>query len=350
MEEYLLKKLLKGNIRSLIRKGISLGSVIAVILSLSGCFLIPKEEVVIAPPLKEPPKVKYDYVEAKKGTIERKITCSGYFVSIKQSDLSFKSKGGYLRKVYVKLGDIVKKGDLLAEIDPGEIEKDIKLQEINLKKAQIIYDEKLKSQNKEENNRNETLIAGLDLEAERLKLEAMKSDYEKTKIYSPINGTVDYVLSLNEGQFIDAYKTLIRIADTSNLQLQYSEDKIFNFKLGMKVEATIDLKTYEGEVVRTPSEVPPDGDEESKKSIRINIKNLPGDVKIGQNALITLRLEKKENVIVLTKNLIHNLGSRNFVQVVKNGIREECDVELGLDTDTEVEIVKGLAEGDKIIK
>ncbi|KNY25627.1 efflux transporter, RND family, MFP subunit [Pseudobacteroides cellulosolvens ATCC 35603 = DSM 2933] len=256
-----------------------------------------------------------------------------------------------MKKVYVKSGDIVKKGDLLAEIDPGEIENQIKLQEINLKKAQIVYNEKLKSEgNAVQNNKNGKQMAALDLEAERLKLNGLRSDYEKTKLYAPIDGTVDYVLSLNEGQFIDAYKTLIRIADTTNLQLQYSEDKIFSFQSGMKVEVTIGIKTYDGEVVRTPSDLPADADEDSKKSIRISVKNMPQDVKIGEKALITLRLDKKENAIVLPKNLIHNLGSRNFVQVLANGIREECDVELGLETDTEVEIVKGLAEGDKIIK
>jgi len=225
------------------------------------------------------------------------------------------------------------------------------LEEINLKKAQMIYDEKLElEENAVQNNKNEAQMAALDLEAERLKLDGLKSDFEKAKIYSPINGTVDYVLSIKEGQYIDAYKTLIRVADTTNLQLEYSEDKMSSFQLGMEVEVSIGSKNYNGKVVSTPSNAPLDGDEESKKRIRISVENMPDGVKIGEKALITLRLEKKDNVIVLPRNLIHSLGSRNFVQVLANGIREECDVELGLKTDTEVEIVKGLAEGDKIIK
>jgi multidrug efflux pump subunit AcrA (membrane-fusion protein) len=218
----------------------------------------------------------------------------------------------------------------------------IKLEEINLKKAQMLYDEKLElEENAVQNSKSEAQMAALDLEAQKLRLEALRSDYEKAKIYSPITGTVDYVLSIKEGQYIDAYKTLIRIADISNLQLQYSDEKMSDFQLGMDVEVDIDSKTYKGEVEGTPSNAPEDGDEEAKKSIRINVKDLPGSVKIGDNGLITLRLEKKENVIVLPKNLIHNLGSRNFVQVLENGIRKECDVELGIKTDTEVEIVKG---------
>ena len=347
-----MKKIMfKGHIKSLIRKGIGLGLITTFILSLSGCFLLPKEEVVIAPPLKEPPKITYEFVEAKKGIIERKITCTGVFVSVKQSDLSFKSRGGYLKKVYVELGDTVKPGDLLAEIDTGDMDRQIKLEEINLKKAQMLYDEKLElEENAVQNSKSEAQMAALDLEAQKLRLEALRSDYEKAKIYSPITGTVDYVLSIKEGQYIDAYKTLIRIADISNLQLQYSDEKMSDFQLGMDVEVDIDSKTYKGEVVGTPSNAPEDGDEEAKKSIRINVKDLPGSVKIGDNGLITLRLEKKENVIVLPKNLIHNLGSRIFVQVLENGIRKECDVELGIKTDTEVEIVKGLNVGDKIIK
>jgi len=87
-----------------------------VIIFTSSCSFIPREEEVLAPPLKEPPKITYDYIELKRGTIEEKVQCTGYFVSVNQKDLSFKNQSGRLKGIYVKLGDKVKKGDLLAEL------------------------------------------------------------------------------------------------------------------------------------------------------------------------------------------------------------------------------------------
>ena len=95
--------------------------IILLVIGLSGCYLFPKEEEVLAPPLIEPPEITYETLGATRGTIEKKITASGTFVSIEQGNMFFKNRGGRLKKVYVKVGDIVEKGDLLAELDSGDL-------------------------------------------------------------------------------------------------------------------------------------------------------------------------------------------------------------------------------------
>ena len=55
----------------------------------TSCTLMPVEEEVLAPPVKEPQKVEYETIEVKKGTIEKKIRCTGYFVSVATEDVFF---------------------------------------------------------------------------------------------------------------------------------------------------------------------------------------------------------------------------------------------------------------------
>jgi membrane fusion protein, macrolide-specific efflux system len=273
-------------------KKIFLLTAIFIIFVFSGCSLIPKEEEVLASPLKVPPKITYDFIELKKGTIEQKVECTGYFISVKQSDLSFKNRSGRLKAVYVTVGDKVKKGDLLAELYTDELESQIKQQTIILQKTQMFYDAAVAS---EESNFN-IKSAELNVELEKIKLDDLQRVLSESKMFSPIEGTIDYVTDARQGEYIDSFRAIARVADPYNLQLQYTGDNITDFELGMKVSVKVDDAVISGSVVATPSNLPRDVNEEIKKQIRIKLDKVPGDVEIGNSADITLMLAKKENV------------------------------------------------------
>lgn len=316
---------------------------------LSGCYFFPKEEEVLAPPIKEPDKVTYETIVVKKGTIEHKIRCSGVFVSISEKDYFYKDSGR-LKEIYVKPGDKVKKGDLLAEIETDNLVNDIKLQEIALKKCQISYDSmKTRFDIEGGGNKSDLEIAALDLEANKIRLDSLLTALEKSKLTASIDGDVVEICQTKQGDYINAYDTIVRIADPKQLQLQYSDNRVSDFRLGMKVSIEISDKKYIGKVVMTPQDMPVDASEELKNSIRINVESLPLDVMIGDSAMFELTLEKQDNVIVLPKQVLNNFNNRNFINVLVNGIREERTVEIGIQTDTEIEIVKGLDVGDQVI-
>lgn len=335
--------------------GLSLGRLstllITVVFSivLTGCYFFPKEEEVLAPPIMKPENVSYETIEVKKGTIERVIKCTGTFVSVSQSDLAYKYMGGRLKSILVKPGDRVKKGDVVAELETDTVVNDIELQKIAVKKCQIIYDRIKTRFEIDGGDRTDLELAELDLNANKLRLENLQKELEKTRLISVIDGEVVYITDIKPGEMINAYQTAVRVADPLQLQLQYSEDKVGSFQLGMKPDILLDGETYKGEVVMTPYDMPQDAGEELKKSVRIKVDMLPDGVSIGSTASITLSLEKLDNVIVLPKQVINTFSSRKFVNVLKNNIREERDVELGIQTETEVEVVKGLSVGEKII-
>ena len=75
----------------------------------------------------------------KRCTIEEMIGGSGTFVSVEQENMFFKHRGGRLKAIHVKIGDVVQKGDLLAELDTGTLENEIQQQKIRLQQTRLRY-------------------------------------------------------------------------------------------------------------------------------------------------------------------------------------------------------------------
>lgn len=386
-------------LKKIILKAIIYATLISMIFSISGCSLIPKEEEVLAPKLKEPPKVVYDTVEIKKSTFEKKVEVTGNFIPIYHADLSFLNSNGRLKSINVGLHENVKKGDILAELITDDLDTKIKQQEIALTKSKLnIAEIKLNGQkdidilknqldslkkklenmvsipdaySKEEIKdlkdqiaekeivyknslaiyQNNIKVAESDAELCKVLLNSLRQTLNNSRLTSPIDGVVYYLTDILEGGNIDAYTTVVSIADFKDLQLSYSGDKIDQFNLGTKVRViTMNASVIEGEVVMTPGNVPLDADETAKSSIRIKVKNLPSDVLIGDYASIILSQIKKENVIVINKNIIRSAGKRKFVSVLENGLKKERDIETGDENQTEIVVVKGLSVGDQVIK
>ena len=112
---------------------------------------------------------------------------------------------------------------------------------------------------------------------------------------------LDY--NVREGDYINAYQPLVRIADPNKLQLQISGAKSSDFKLGMEADVIINKKSYQGTVVMTPADMPHDTPEELRDVVHIDVPDLPEGVKMGDHAQISLILDRREDVIVLPRNL-----------------------------------------------
>src|SRR5690606_12094205 len=220
------------------------------------------------------------------------------FVPVSQEDVYF-TKSDRLKEIHVKAGQEVKKGDLLAEFDNESLLNEIKLQEIALRRSQILYEEAKANYEIVGGSRTSLDLAELDVESNRLRLEKLRADLENARLLSPIDGKVVYVAGVKEGDFVNAYQTIVRVADPTQLQLRYSGDRADLFRIGMDVEVEIGGKTYNAEIVMTPSEAPEDADAESRRSVLIEVADLPEGIRMGEPANIVLTLEKKENVIVI---------------------------------------------------
>jgi membrane fusion protein, macrolide-specific efflux system len=388
-----------------------------IMLVMSGCYFLPEAEETLAPPLKEPPAITYDTMDVKKGSIMRQITGRGILESISRSDIYFNMRGGYLKNIYAKEGDEVKKGDLLVELDTDSLKVQIKQQlaqvEMNegiYNKLKIIGKMDIESAKKQLADLNEEytealsvpdaystkelqtmenriaqqevtlrkleLSYGIDklgnegyelrqacatLEISKERLNEMQGELDKSQCFSPIDGVVVYRTDVGMGEHINTFQTLLRISNPDDVFLIYEEpdlDKNMLFKTGMKVNVEKDGNVFEGEVIMTRKDILGEFGEgkitaaESKNrqyDIVIKVKGIDGNAEMGDTYNVVLVLEKKENTIIVPNHVIISSGERKFVHVLIDGVRYERDVELGIVSGAESEIVKGLQVGEKVV-
>ena len=313
--------------------------------SFSGCSLLPKEEKIVAPALAEPPKIQYNTVEVKKGNVSKTLYGEGVFVSSNLHDIFFTHKGGYISKVYVTGAEVVKKGQILAEIDTEEIQREISQQQLKVRLAEI----DLEQAKEAKADKYQIEKAEIMLKMEKSQLENLNSSINNSKLYADISGKVVYCAQPKIGQYVNAYETLFSIASEDQLQVEYSGDKIEEFKVGMKVILKTKDKTSNGEVTyNSISSAKPSSKE--RPFIRIKVLDNFNGSKPGDGVGVFLELSKKENVIVIDKTLVHKYEERPYVVILDNNARVEKFVEVGVESQDQIEIVSGLKEGDKIIK
>jgi multidrug efflux pump subunit AcrA (membrane-fusion protein) len=253
----------------------------------------------------------------------------------------------------VKLGDKVKKGDLVARLDPEDLENRIYEQKLMLEKVSIYYKQA------EQQNPNDAVslrLKKIDIEIVQNELNHLNSQLEKTKLISTIDGDVTYVSEAKEGDFMSAFVTIVGISDSKHVQLesQFSNSgDLSNVNAGMKVDVIMDTKKYQGHVLTAPSNAVFSADknqqDKNSKTLIIAVDGLPAGTGLGSYADIIIVLEQKEKTLIIPRAALSTFLGRNFVHVLEGESRKEIDVEKGITSSTEVEITKGLKEGQKVI-
>lgn len=314
---------------------------------LSGCYFLPDEEEVLEAPTVKASEVKYTTVEAKKKDIVKKLTNSGTVMSKSTSELSFEDQGGKIKKLYVKAGDMVSKGDIICELDVGDLDFEIKDKELKIQQAQLnvtITAEKGGSQSEVDN-------AQVTVDILKNELEALNREKNKSSLYATVGGTVSSVTEKSVGEDVSAGENIATIVDKNALYIPIEPSDLGRFKVGQAVTISYNRKDYKGEIFATPNSFPVNSGitfEETKVYAQFS-GNTPPNA-IGNIADVTLVLDSRKNVLVVAKKLVKTVNGKRVVYVLNDKNEKEArEVEVGLETGSESEIVSGLKEGEKVI-
>ncbi|WP_314001701.1 efflux RND transporter periplasmic adaptor subunit [uncultured Paenibacillus sp.] len=319
---------------------------------LAGCSMLPKEEEALAPPLVKPQTETFDVVEAARGNIQTYLKGTAVFASSKTESLYFKESGGRIKTILVNVGDDVKAGQPIVELDVGDLELRTRLQRLNVERAEILH-----AQAKSDGlGGTELRLRQIDVERERITLGSLEDQLSKSRIVAPFTGRVTFLAELKAGDAVTGYQPIVTIADPAQVKLTYqatSAKDLLAVQPDMAAAVTYDNQQYEAKVLQAPSNAPMVPDKQlAEKNATTLVLGLVKPIKgalMGESADFQIALEKRENVIVLPRSGVRNYLGREYVQIAEGERRIEVDVEVGLKTATEVEIVRGLEEGQQVI-
>lgn len=320
------------------------------LLFLSGCSLIPKEEDSLAPPLVKPTKPNLQTAEAEIGTVAMEVNGVASFEPVHMEYYRLKGDGGKVKKIYVQQGDIVKKGTPLIDLDLENGDLDLKYKELAYQKTLMAMDQAKQSQDKDQMK-----ISLLELQIAEIELDKAREKLKNKQLIAGMDGKVIFIEDIKAGDMAKNDLELVGVADMSQMRLAYAGDEksIRDVVVGMKAVVKYGSEKMEGTIVQTPSSAPPVNNQELEekysRTLYINLPKLPKGVTFGDMADVTITTEKKDNVVKIPKRGLRSYMGTDSVQVLEGESVKQVNVEVGIETGTEVEIIKGLKAGQKII-
>jgi HlyD family secretion protein len=316
-------------------------------------------------------------VKVTKGNI-RDVAVALGTIEVKYETSVKSTFSGVIKKVFVEIGDVVKKGDPILEIDPtptpfelAAVRQEAKVSEVRLEnvkkdieRKKALFEKGLISDKEYENMQQDLQEAQsiYDLAKQRLDLmEKGKASVGGTAldaiIRSPVSGTIlsrevsvgDPVVPLTSYQ---PGTELMKIARLQDLLFKGVVDEIDVGRLeeGMKAKITVgaipDEEVYGIIDIIAPKARNKEGATVFDIEIIVTEKgNKP--LRVGYSATADIIIDERNDVLVIPEGAVQFEEGKTYVYLA-NG--EKRDVEIGLSDGLNIEVISGLKEGDEIKK
>ncbi len=278
------------------------------------------------------------------------IQIAGTVKAIEDASIS-PEEGGVVKQWVVEKGRAVKKGDIIILLNDDVIKAgydaavaQYKMADLNAQKQKKVFEEQGISELQYKN-----LLYARD--AAKANADLMKARFERTKIKSPFNGTVENIIP-NVGEFAPPGMPIARVVNTSMVKIQAEVPEKFAASLSPGVLADITFDALAEETIRGTVSFVGSTVSASNRTliVEIVIKNPGGKLKPEMVAKVNLLREVKKNAILIDESLVQLVDrNRRIVYVENSGKAEERQIEIGGRQGSQLEVVHGLQIGDRLI-
>lgn len=339
-------------------------------------------------------QITYLTENVTRGNLQKTVIANGTVRSANRVEVGAQVSG-QIKKLHVTLGQEVKQGDLIAEIDSTTQQNSLNTAQAELDsyKAQLkaktvaydvaksayerisrLYKSRASSLDDLETAKNTLATAEADIEdieasikKAEIEVDTAKTNLGYTTITAPIDGTI-ISIPVSEGQTVNSNQTtptIVQIADLSKMLIkaEISEGDITKIKAGQNVSFTTladpDV-SYQSTIYAVDPAMTTLTDDEYSESAsdteavyyyaNILINNEDKKLYIGMSTINTITIADAQDVLLVPTLALKKQGNKTFVNVLTaNNQVEQREVSTGLADDMNTEIRSGLQDGEKVI-
>ena len=278
-------------------------------------------------------------------------------VQTKQNLVIYPEMGGILEHVYVKEGQRVTKGQLLAKLDDGGLSQQLAQLQIQTDLAKTTFDRQERLWNQKIGSEIQYLQAKSSFEAQQKLVNQVKSQLSKTNVTAPFTGIVDDVIT-NQGSVVAPGQTpIIRIINLDNMYIETEvpESYISNVSVnkGVIVEIPILGKTIEGIIRQASNYINPAN---RTFKIEIAVPNKDGAIKPNLTAKLKINDYTNANAMLIPQSIIsENAEGEQYIYLVNNKNTEDeataqrFVITTGRTQGDVIEVLTGLSDNVEII-
>jgi macrolide-specific efflux system membrane fusion protein len=338
--------------------------------------------------------------DVERGDLEDTVLATGVIRPVKQVSVGAQVSG-QIKKLYVVLGDVVKQGQLIAEIDATPQNNALRNAEAALQNytaqrqaKQAALEQALLALKRQQELMAQDATSKQNLEAAQASVNTLQADGKAldaqiqqqristdtarvnlgyTRILAPMDGVVSAVVS-EEGRTVNANQsapTIIKVASLSTVTIkaQISEADVVRVNAGMPVYFTIlgePRKRYEAKlrtIEPTPESEQTDATTTTSSTTTaavyynglFEVPNPEGKLKVSMTAQVSVVLGNAKDALLIPSSA---LGKRNkngtYTARVLEGVGEQAkvvnrEVKIGLNNRVQAQVLSGLKEGEKVV-
>lgn len=298
---------------------------------------------------KEAPSIKVSTEILAKDNAGLTRTFVGQAEAAGTSAVSFPTAGTLL-KVTVNEGQEVRKGQLLAEIDPSTMRKALKSAEAVLSQARDAYDRMKFLHDTNSLPEIQWVEAQSKLAQAQAAYDIANKNLNDCRLYSPVNGTIGQKM-VQSGETVMPGQPIVTIVDINTVKVNVSvpEKEIGDIHSDTPSTITIDAlgkrKILGGRITKNvQSDVMT-----HTYSVSIEVGNSSHEILPGMLCEVIFQTNCPDVLTVPVTAIMKGAGETLYVWIKKDGVAKRFDVHTGRTHGSRIEIISGINENDSLI-